>query len=383
MRCAANASSVRARVVGIDASRAVSIAPTGTEAYSYHLIRALLAEADAPERVRLYFRSPPTSAPVPAALSSAEWRVMPFPRLWTHLRLSWEMARHPPDLLFVPAHVLPPVRPARTVVTIHDVGYRYFPQAHPWRQRLYLDVSTRWNARVASRVLADSQATRDAITREYGTPADKISVVYPGYDGDLAPVRDPVRLAEVRARYAIPGDYVLYLGRIQPRKNLARLVMAFAQVLPHHPALTLVLAGPAGWCEADIHAQVREAGVEGRVRFPGYIAGEDKTALISGARLFAYPSLYEGFGFPVLEAQACEVPLLASAASSVPEVAGEGALLVDPLDTAAIATGMRRLLDDAPLCQHLVAQGRANLRRFSWKEAARAVWRIFQEELAA
>lgn len=369
--------------IGIDASRAISTAPTGTEAYSYHLIRALLAETDAPERVRLYFRSSPASQAAQAALRAAEWRVIPFPRLWTHLRLSWEMMQHPPDLLFVPAHVLPPVRPPRTVVTVHDVGYRYFPEAHPWRQRLYLDASTRWNVRVASRVLADSQATRDAIAREYGTPEDKISVVYPGYDSDLAPVRAPDQLAAARARYAIPGDYVLYLGRIQPRKNLARLVEAFARVLPHHPALTLVLAGPAGWFEADIRARVREVGMEERVLFPGYIAAEDKAALISGARVFAYPSLYEGFGFPVLEAQACEVPLLASAASSVPEVAGEGALLVDPLDTAAIAAGMRRVLEDVALRQSLVARGLANLRRFSWAETARAVWQVFEQVLVS
>lgn len=378
MPCAANGFSR----IGIDASRAVSTAPTGTEGYSYHLIRALLAQMDAPERVRLYFRQPPDSPEARTALRAAEWRVMPFPRLWTHLRLSWEMAWRMPDLLFVPAHVLPPVRPPLTVVTVHDLGYRYFPAAHPRRQRLYLDLSTRWNARVAAHVLADSQATRDALTREYGTPPEKITVVYPGYDSALAPVRDPARLAAARARYGLPDEYVLYLGRIQPRKNLARLVEAFARVLPQHPALTLALAGPPGWGEADIQARVREVGVEGRVLFPGYIAEEDKAALISGARLFAYPSLYEGFGFPVLEAQACATPVLASATSSVPEVAGEGALLVEPLDVGAIAAGMRRLLGDAALRHALVERGTINLQRFAWEQAARATLAVFERLLA-
>ncbi len=352
--------------IGIDASRALSAAPTGTEGYSYHLLRALLPRLGAQYRTRLYFRD----APAPDAFPGAELRVIPCPRLWTHLRLSWEMARRPPDLLFVPAHVLPPIRPRRTVVTIHDLGYRYFPEAHPWRQRLYLDWSTRWNARVADHILADSNATRDALVREYGIAAAKITVAYPGYDSDLAPVRDATALAAVRARYHIPGPYILFMGRLQPRKNLARLLDAFASLAPDRQDLTLVLAGPPGWLAEPIHARVRELGLESRVLFPGYIAATDKAALISGAHVFAYPSLYEGFGFPVLEAQACGVPLLAGATSSLPEVVGEGGLLVDPLDTSAIAAGLARLLDDAMLRRTLVALGAANLRRFSWDATA-------------
>lgn len=364
-------------VIGIDASRAVSAAPTGTEGYSYHLIRALLPLLSDAE-VRLYCRE----TPPPGAFPGAQLRVIPFPRLWTHLRLSWELLRHPPDALFVPAHVLPPVRPCRTLVTIHDLGYRYFPEAHPPRQRRYLDWSTRWNAATASHILADSEATRVALCAEYGTPPEKITVVYPGYDSALAPVSDPERLAAARARYDIPGEYMLYLGRIQPRKNLARLVEAFAVLAGRFPVLTLVLAGPSGWLAEPIRARVRELGLESRVRFPGYVDESDKAALLSGAQVFAFPSLYEGFGFPVLEAQACDVPVLTSVTSSLPEVAGEGALLVDPLDTAAIAAGLARLLEDADLRAALVARGRANLARFSWERAAQQVAGVLRDLLA-
>ncbi len=356
-------------LIGIYASRALSDAPTGTEGYSLHLIRALVPLLARRHRVRLYTRETPPPGHFPP---QAEVRVIPFPRLWTHLRLSWEMARHPPNLLFVPAHVLPPIRPRRTVVTIHDVGFRTFPQAHPWRQRLYLEASTRWNAAVADLVLADSIATRQAILRFYRTPPRRVVVLYPGFDADLHPVREAAALEAVRHRYTIPdGRYILYLGRIQPRKNLARLVRAFAPLAAAHPDLTLVLAGPGGWLEGEIRREVSRLGLEGRVRFPGYVAAEDKAALLSGACCFAYPSLHEGFGFPVLEAQACDCPVLTADGSSLPEVAGEGALLVNPLDEAAITEGLRRLLEDETLRAQIIQRGRENLRRFSWARTAR------------
>lgn len=376
-------------IIGIDASRAVGAAPTGTEAYSAHLIHALAPRLASSHTLRLYCRETPPfalstggSVPQGAAPEPAiETRVIPFPRLWTHLRLSWEMALHPPDLLFVPAHVLPVVRPRRTLVTVHDLGYRRFPEAHPASQRRYLETSTRWNVRVATHILADSEATRDAIIEAYDVPAQKLTVVYPGYESDLKPVRDRDEIERIHHRYGIPGDYVLSIGRIQPRKNLTRLIEAFSRVLRDHPALTLVLAGPTGWLAEPIQARATALGVADKVIFPGYVASEDKAALISGARLFAFPSLHEGFGFPALEAQACGTPLLTSTTSSLPEVAGEGGLLVDPLKVEAIADGLRRLLNDQALGARLVTQGFDNLARFSWDMAARQVQAVIAKLL--
>jgi glycosyltransferase involved in cell wall biosynthesis len=371
-------------VIGVDASRTVSSAPTGTEAYSYHLIRALAPRLRDSYRLRLYYRERPAPGrEFPAYIEDGEARVIPFPRLWTHTRLSWEMLQSPPDLLFVPAHVLPIARPARTLVTVHDLGYRIFPDAHPAGQRRYLELSTRWNVRVATHVLADSTATRDAIVEAYRTPQDKISVVYPGYTPDLTPELDQNRLENVKQRYGISGDYLLFIGRIQPRKNLSRLIAAFAQISSDHPELTLVLAGPTGWLAGPIIEQARELGLASRVCFVGYVAAEDKAALISGALAFAYPSLYEGFGFPVLEAQACGTPLLCSATSSLPEVAGEGALLVNPEDTDAIAAGLSRLLNEPQLRRALVERGFDNLARFSWDAAADQVKGIIDTVLAS
>jgi len=352
-------------LVGIDASRAVSPYPTGTETYSYNLIRSLLSLGEA-HRFRLYFRTPPPEGTFPGA----ETRVMPLPRLWTHLRLSWEMICRPPDLLFVPAHVLPLLHPRLSLATVHDLGYLSFPRAHPTLQRLYLDLSTRWNARAAAHLLADSEATKADLVASYGTPADKITVAYPGYDESLSPVRDPAAIAGAKARYGIAGDYFLYLGTLQPRKNLSLLISAFVAL---KPLPTLVLAGRRGWLYDDLLAQTVRLRLEDRVLFPGYIPQADKAALLSGALAFVFPSLYEGFGLPVLEAQACGCPVICSNTSSLPEAAGEGALLVDPTDSSALAEGMARLRDDPALRASLVERGFANLRRFSWKRCARTV----------
>ncbi len=372
-------------VIGIDASRAISTAPTGTEAYSYHLIRALVPLLTERHLVRLYLREPPARGTDSFERwgNGAEVCTIPFPRLWTHARLSWEMMRHSPDLLFVPAHVLPLARPRRTLVTVHDLGYRFFPEAHPPAQRRYLEMSTRWNASRATHILADSCATREAIVEAYGTLPARITVLYPGYESDLHRVLDPSVLDRVKERYGISGRYVLFLGRIQPRKNLTRLIEAFASLTPAYADLTLVLAGPSGWLSEPIIARAEALGLRDRVRFPGFVAIEDKAALISGAQLFAYPSLYEGFGFPVLEAQACGTPLLGSTTSSLPEVAGEGGLLVDPEDVEAIADGLRRLLEDTELRAQMVKHGYTNLSRFSWAKAAQQASAVIEMLLAS
>jgi glycosyltransferase involved in cell wall biosynthesis len=364
-------------IIGIDASRALRAQRTGTEAYSLHLIRALLAAAPG-HRLRLYAPVPPAPGLLPDG-PPAEWRVLPFPRLWTHVRLSVEMLRHPPERLFVPAHVLPLIHPRASLVTIHDLGYHYYPAAHPPAQRAYLEWSTRWSARASRALLADSRATRDDLVRLYGVDPARIHVVYPGYDETLQPVRDPAEHARVRARYGIRGDYILHAGTVHPRKNLARLIEAFAQLRGDFPELQLVLAGARGWLAEPIERQVRDLGLGGAVVLPGYVAAEDLAALLSGARAYAFPSLYEGFGFPALEAQACGVPLVAARASSLPEVAGEAALYVDPHSVADIARGLRAVLTDAGLRAELIARAPANLARFSWTRAAREVLAVLEQ----
>jgi glycosyltransferase involved in cell wall biosynthesis len=352
-------------LIGIDASRAVAARPTGIEVYSQRLIQTLLT-LESPHRFRLYLRSMPPADAFPGA----EHCLIPFPYLWTHLRLSCEMARRPPDVLFVPAHVLPPVHPRASLVTVHDLGYLYFPETHPWHQRLYLDLSTRWNAQAAAHLMADSEATKADLVARYGTPPKKITVAYPGHDEVLAPVHELAAIEAVKARYDIVGSYFLYLGTLQPRKNLARLITAFAAL---EPEAILVLAGKRGWLYKDLFAQIRRMSLEGRVLFPGYVPDEDKAALLSGALAFVFPSLYEGFGLPVLEAQACGCPVITSTTSSLPEVAGDAALLVDPGNTDAITAALQRIAADPGLRETLIERGFANRQRFSWTACAQSV----------
>ncbi len=297
---------------------------------------------------------------------------MPFPRLWTHLRLSWEMARHSPDLLFVPAHVLPIVHPRRSVVTIHDLGYLYYPEAHRLLDRLYLDLSTRYNARAATHLIADSSATQRDLIEHYSIEPDKITVIYPGYDeATFQPVRDEEAIQAVKARYHIAGDYILFVGTLQPRKNLTRLIQALSNLQSPISNLQLVVTGKKGWLYDQIFRQVESLGLEGRVIFTDYVPGGDLPALLSGARLFVFPSLYEGFGLPVLEAMACGTPIVCSNASSLPEVAGNAALLIDPLDVEGLAAAMERVLDNEELQTELIERGFEQARKFSWERCAR------------
>jgi glycosyltransferase involved in cell wall biosynthesis len=373
-------------LIGIDASRAVATQRTGTEKYALHLIRELLALSDG-HRFRLYFRQAP-----PAGLFAPyhEERVISFPRLWTHLALSREMLADPPDLLFVPSHVLPLIHPRRSVVTVHDLGYHYYPEAHTAWQNFYLRWSTRHNARGASRILADSQATRRDLVRYYRTPPAKITVVYPGLDGKLAPVSDPALLAGMRAAYGLEDPYLLYVGTLQPRKNLVRLIQAYARLRSlladqdaPLPTPRLVLAGKKGWLYDEIVSQVQTLGLEGQVILAGYVPEADLPALLSGALAFVFPSLYEGFGLPVLEAMACGTPVICSDTSSLPEVAGDAALLVNPREPEALAQAMLGLLRDEELRGKLAARGLQQARRFSWRRCAQEALAVLDEVAGA
>lgn len=366
-------------LIGVDASRATVARRTGTEFYSRHLIRALLA-LDTLHCWLLYLNQPPKSSDFFARSRSSdvprvELRTMPFPRLWTHIRLGLELAVRPPDVLFVPSHVLPLWTRPPAVVTVHDLGYLHFPEAHPPRQRWYLNWSTRHNARTARVVIADSAATERDLVEYYDVPARKVVVAYPGPDPNLTPVADASTIAAVKRRYGIKGDYFLHVGTLQPRKNLSRLVQAFAK-LPFQ--IKLVLVGKKGWLYDDLFQQVRRLGLDGRVLFPGYVDDTDKATLLSGAVAYVFPSLYEGFGLPALEAQACDAPLICADTSSLPEVAGDAALFVDPTDVDGWTQAMTRLLTDTHLRADLIARGRRNRQRFSWRACAETVMQALE-----
>jgi len=367
--------------IGIDASRATVANPTGTEHYAWRVINELL-RASAADRFSLYLRDEPPPGCFVAG-PHIEQAVIPFPRLWTHVRLSAEMLRRAPDVLFVPAHVLPLVHPRRSVVTVMDLGYRHHPEMHLLRDRLYLDWSTRWNARHAHSVITISAATRDDLVAYYDTDPHKITVVYPGIDESIRREENPAEIARARAHHGLPERYLLYVGTLHPRKNVAGLVRAYARTLGEWPSALgeapgLVIAGKKGWLYDEIFAEVQSRGLDNRVRFTGYVPREELIPLLSGADAFVFPSLFEGFGFPILEAMACRVPVITSNASSLPEVAGDAALLVDPRDESALAHAIIRVLSDGALRATLVERGLRRAASFTWARCGSETMAVLQ-----
>ncbi len=359
--------------IAIDASRTTVQQRTGTENYALRLLQHL-QQVDMPHQVALYFRDRP-SPDLFATHPQWEQRLIPWRRVWTHLRFATELWRTRPDVTFVPAHTLPRMFPGRAVVTVHDLGYIHFPEAHPEDERRYLDWSTRFSAGRATQILADSQATAEDLTMHYNIPAEKVNVVYPGHDDTLAPVKDTAILEQVKAKYGIVGDYLFFMGTLQPRKNIQRLVQAYTRwrATATHP-VQLVLGGKAGWLYNDDWTR----GVEGVV-LTGYIDDADVAALYSGALVFVFPSLYEGFGFPVLEAMACETAVLCSNTSSLPELAGDAAVLVDPTEIDAIAAGIAQLVEDAALRTTLITRGKERLQHFTWDAAAHQTLAVLEK----
>lgn len=346
--------------IAIDASRCTVQRVTGTENYAIQLLRALIRH-NTEHHIRLYFRDTPRPDLFPAS-PLVEQRVIPFQRMWTHVRFAAALWQDKPDVTFVPAHTLPFAFPGKAIVTVHDLGFKYFPQAHPARQRQYLDLTTRYSARRAALVLADSRATATDLHHFYGTPPAKIHVVYPGVDAPI--VGDA---AAVRQKYKLPDRYFLFIGTLQPRKNIARLVQAYRRWQELNPAdaAGLVLAGGKGWLYDPAWAE----GTDG-VHLTGYIDDVDKGVLYAGALALVFPSLYEGFGFPVLEAMHSGTPVIASSTSSLPELVQDAGLQVNPLDAESIARAMSQLSNDESLRQTYLRRGAAQAARFTWESAA-------------
>lgn len=354
-------------LVGIDASRAVRPTRTGTEVYSLQLLSALLRRPS-PLRYRLYLdRAPGPDFP---RSDRAELQVIPSPRLWTHLRLGLEIRRHRPDALFVPAHVIPIGCPVPAVVTIHDVGYLWYRSAYTPLAWLLLHLGTIQNVRAACRIVVDSQATARDLIQHFRVPAERIRVAYLG----APPAREVAPDPTVPARYGLPARYFLFVGTLQPRKNLDRLLRAFATLVARQTVpLGLALAGQPGVGTHELRWLAVTLGITERVHWLSYVPSADLAELYAGAVAFVFPSRYEGFGLPVLEAMAQGTPVIASTASSLPEIVGSAGLLVAPDDVTGLAQAMALLLEDRAARERLVTAGRQRLATFSWERCAREV----------
>jgi glycosyltransferase involved in cell wall biosynthesis len=296
---------------------------------------------------------------------------------WHRLRLPLfvELFTGRVDLFHSPDFTLPPVWRARTLVTVHDLSFLRLPECFPGGLRRYLEAAVPRAVRRADHVIADSHNTRCDLIELLGTPASRITVIHSGVESRFRPMTDAgddETLAAVRRKYALPERFVLGVGTLQPRKNFARLVEAFGALNSH-----LVIVGGRGWLYEGVFEKVETLGLESRVHFLGFVDDSDLPALYNLADLFVFPSLYEGFGLPPLEAMACGVPVVCSKASSLPEVVGDAALTIDPLDVTGLAEAMRRAMEDETLRASLAARGPARAARFTWSKAAGELLKVY------
>lgn len=362
-------------IVGIDASRAFLRRRTGIEEYSYQVIRHLRAELRDQTvvlyvRKKLEIRNSKLEMTVPDIDFDLppQWQVKGLwaPRFWTQIRLSLEMLCHAPDVLFVPAHTVPLIHPQKTVVTVHGLEYEFSPESYGFWERLYMCWSIRFSVRVADRVIAVSENTKRDLMLLYAVPEKKIQVIYEGLSQPTIYNLQPTTLAE--------KPFFLFIGRLETRKNIVRMIEAFEIIkqktsLPHQ----LILAGKPGYGYEEIQFSIFNSQFSNHIQELGYVSEEDKWNLLRGAAAFLFPSLYEGFGLPVIEAQSVGTLVITANTSSLPEIAEEGAFFVDPLSPEALANAMEALVRNPDKRADIIEKGTLNVRRFSWGVCAQAI----------
>ena len=353
--------------IGFDGSRAFNQAKTGTENYSYHLL-VNLAKIDHVNRYIVYLR-PGSNHRTFKWPENFQFEIINFPRLWTQVGLALQTFKDNLDLLFIPAHAAPliHIKGLKTVITVHDLGAEYLPKAHQLKQRLYLKLITKFQLKNASKLIAVSTATKIDLVKKIGINPHKISIVHEGYNEKLF---KPAK-SDTQASSLMP--YFIFVGTVQPRKNLERIIKAFALYL--RGEIKLVIVGSKGWLSDEIYKLPKKLGIEDSVKFLGYVSDGDLPKLYSQAQALVFPSLFEGFGLPILEAQACGCPVLTSKISSMPEVGGKGVVYVDPYSVDDIIRGMKEVSKNR---EKVVKAGFGNIKRFSWEKCARETLKVLE-----
>ncbi|HWT02309.1 MAG TPA: glycosyltransferase family 1 protein [Pyrinomonadaceae bacterium] len=366
--------------VAIDA-HSVGTGLAGNESYITNLIEAL-AELDTVNRYTLYVTKREA-----VERFAERWPHVAVRRTWPHtplvripVTLAAELRRRPVDLLHV-QYTAPPLAPCPVVATIHDLSFEHLPETFKRRSRAQLRLTVRRTARTAAQVLVPSEHTRRDICETYGLAPGRVSVTPLAAPAHFAPVRDEAEVRRVRELYGTGDDYVLTVGSIQPRKNLARLIGAYAglrRARPQAKLPKLVLVGKRAWLYGETLRSIEESGIGDLTVLTGYVSEKDLPALYTGALCFVYPSYFEGFGLPPLEAMQCGAPVVTGNLTSLPEVIGEAGLLVDPFDEGALAASIARLIDHPDLRARLSAAGLERARQFTWRETARLTLKAYQ-----
>jgi glycosyltransferase involved in cell wall biosynthesis len=357
----------------------------GNETYAVNLIEAL-AEIDQTNRYTLYVTKK-------SALDrfADRWpnfqvkQTLPHtPLVRIPLTLSRELRTNPVDVLHV-QYTAPPLAPCPVVVTIHDLSFEHLPETFKRRSWMQLRLTVRRTARHAAQIITDSEYSRQDISKTYGIAAERIVVTPAAASARFARVTSPTELKKVRDNYGIKRDYILSLGSIQPRKNLVRLIEAYSllrQSRPEGKLPQLVLAGKRGWLDSETLKAAQRNTNDGDIVFTGYVAENDLPALYSSAECFVYPSYFEGFGLPILEAMQCGLPVIAGNRTSIPEIVADAGLLFDPFDTKALAETLLRLLDNEELRRVLSAKGLQRAAQFSWTKTAQQTLQIYEQAVS-
>jgi glycosyltransferase involved in cell wall biosynthesis len=366
--------------IAIDA-HSVGTGLAGNETYAANLIEAL-AEVDGENRYTVY-----VTRPAGLERFKGRWanvgvqRTLPHaPLVRVPFTLSAELRRRPVDILHV-QYTAPPFAPCPVVVTIHDLSFEHLPETFKRRSWMQLRLTVRRTARRAAHVIAPSEFTRRDLLESYRLDPARVSVIPLAAAPHFRPVEDEEELERVRRVYGIGGEYILAVGSIQPRKNLARLIRAYSGLRRERGRSNLpklVLVGKQAWLYGETLRVVEEEGVRDSVIFPGYVSDSDLPALYTGALCFVYPSYFEGFGLPPLEAMSCGAPVLTGNLTSLPEVVGDAALTVDPFDCAALARALARLIDDDVLRAELRTRGLQRALTFDWRETARMTLQVYR-----
>lgn len=353
-------------IIGIDGSRTAKDAHTGTEIYSTKLIQTLM-QIDFNNQYIIYT---PKDLSTKLGVFSKNFSqfVMPFPKLWTQIRLSWEMLkdRSKIDVLFIPSHTIPLIHPKKTVVTIHDLGFLHFPELYNKSELAYQKFGLNLAIRHAAHIITPSIYTKKDIVSNFGINPNKISVIYHGFDDELYKPRLYPKKEE-------EDLYILSIGRLEYKKNIIGLIESY-DILRREPKVKhkLVLAGKPGY-GYEKYLEIKKTlpeNVQKDIIELGYVGNKELSGWMKNADIFFFPSLFEGFGFPVIEAMASGIPVVASKTTSIPEVAGSAAMLVNPNKPFDMAVALSKLINDKKLYKTFVSKGKVRANLFSWEKSA-------------
>ena len=366
--------------IGIDASRAFVKTKTGIEEYAYRVIKHL-RDCLGDQPVVLYLDSRVNEKKYIDFELPQNWKVkfLRAPIFWTQARLSLEMLFRPVDVLFVPAHTVPLIHPKNTIVTIHGLEYEFCPGAYSFWQRFYMRLVIKNSCRWAKRIIAVSKNTKKDLTRLYKVPEGKIEVIYEGISDNN--FQFSIFNFQKVFNDKIFKPYFLFIGRLEERKNITGIVESFEILKKKHKVPhKLILVGKFGFGAERIKSKISESDYRNDIILTGYVSDNEKSDLLKNAEIFLFPTFYEGFGLPILEAQSVGTPVVTSNISSMPEVAGESTVLVDPKDSSAIAEAAYKLISDESYKNDIIQKGLENVKRFSWEKCAREVADIIKNK---